>query len=133
MSRQDWDIEAFKIQARFARVMGHPIRLRILFLLEKDGPVLASSDLIDDLEISKASLSQHLTKMASVGLIRTIRVGRFLHLRLANPAIGKACLLVREALLSQSQEQKAILEASALEPRKSRVGDGTDPDDSSHP
>ena len=112
MSRQDWDIEAFKIQARFARVMGHPIRLRILYLLEKDGPELTTSQLIEDLGISKASLSQHLTKMSNVGLIRSKRVGRFLKVSLANPAIGKACQLVREALLSQSEEQQAILKST---------------------
>jgi len=127
MSRRDWDIEAFKIQARFARVMGHPIRLRILFLLERDGPEIASSGLIADLEISKASLSQHLSKMSSVGLIRTIRVGRFLHVRLANPAIGKACVLVREALLSRTEEQRVLLESTDLGPAHQNDMDHPDP------
>lgn len=112
MSRNDWDIEAYKIQARFARVMGHPIRLRILFLLEAHAREMASAELIADLEISKASLSQHLSKMSAVGLIQTVRVGRYLHVRLANPSIGKACLLVREALLTNSEEQTALLEAA---------------------
>ena len=127
MSRRDWDIEAFKIQARFARVMGHPIRLRILFLLERDGPEIASSALIKDLEISKASLSQHLSKMSSVGLIHTIRVGRFLHVRLANPAIGKACMLVREALLSRTEEHRVLLESTDLGPAHRNDMDRTDP------
>ncbi len=115
MSRKDWDIEAYKIQARFARVMGHPIRLRILFLLESTEGDIPSADLITDLEISKASLSQHLSKMSAVGLIQTLRIGRFLHVRLANPAIGKACLLVREALLSNSEVQTALLESTDME------------------
>ena len=79
------------VQAQLYRVMGHPVRLQILQLLTEKGGSMPSADLLSATGISKPALSQHLTKMTNVGLVRTRRVGRFLEVELPNLEIGRAC------------------------------------------
>ncbi len=86
--------QARKVQAQLCRVMGHPVRLQILQLLTENGGSMPSADLLSATGVSKPALSQHLTKMTNVGLVRTRRVGRFLEVELPNPEIGRACGMV---------------------------------------
>lgn len=55
--------------ARFAKAMGHPVRVYILNLLAKQS-CCYSGDLSEDLPIAKSTLSQHLKELKSVGLIQ---------------------------------------------------------------
>ncbi len=48
-----------KKMARYAKAMGHPIRMYVLELLSKQS-CCYSGDLTDDLPIAKSTLSQHL-------------------------------------------------------------------------
>ncbi len=90
--------DAFQIQARFTRVMGNPVRLMILHALHEAKGHLSSGELLEITGVSKGSLSQHLGKMADVGLIHTYMDGRRLHVELASLEIGKACDIVRRVL-----------------------------------
>ena len=92
------DASAFELQAEYCRAMGHPIRLLILHHLHDSGGELPSAEILHRVGVTKAGLSQHLAKMANVGLIRTRRDGRFLHVELACPEVGQACEMVRSAL-----------------------------------
>lgn len=55
--------------ARFAKAMGHPIRMYILELLSKQS-CCYSGDLTEVLPIAKSTLSQHLKELKSAGLIQ---------------------------------------------------------------
>ncbi len=99
----------FEVQARFARVMGHPTRLHILHLLNAAKAPVRTQHLMDETGITKGALSQHLSKMASVGLIKTQRSGRYLLISLAHEEIGKACELVRQVLQDQAKERSRLL------------------------
>lgn len=55
--------------ARFAKAMGHPIRMYILQLLSKQ-ECCYSGDLSDVLPIAKSTLSQHLKELKNSGLIQ---------------------------------------------------------------
>nr|WP_321409866.1 metalloregulator ArsR/SmtB family transcription factor [uncultured Carboxylicivirga sp.] len=55
--------------ARYAKAMGHPIRVYILELLSKQS-CCYSGDLTDDLPIVKSTLSQHLKELKDAGLIQ---------------------------------------------------------------
>ena len=55
--------------ARYAKAMGHPIRLYVLELLSNQS-CCYSGDLSHDLPIAKSTLSQHLKELKEAGLIQ---------------------------------------------------------------
>lgn len=69
MSDIDSITEKHKQSARFAKAMGHPIRLYVLDLLSKQS-CCYSGDLTEDLPIAKSTLSQHLKELKDAGLIQ---------------------------------------------------------------
>ena len=58
-----------KAMARFAKAMGHPIRMYVLELLSKQS-CCYSGDLTEVLPIAKSTLSQHLKELKDAGLIQ---------------------------------------------------------------
>ena len=61
--------EEQKSIARFAKAMGHPIRMYVLELLSKQ-ICCYSGDLTEVLPIAKSTLSQHLKELKDAGLIQ---------------------------------------------------------------
>jgi ArsR family transcriptional regulator, arsenate/arsenite/antimonite-responsive transcriptional repressor len=55
--------------ARFAKALGHPVRVYIMELLSKQS-CCYSGDLSEDLPIAKSTLSQHLKELKTAGLIQ---------------------------------------------------------------
>lgn len=55
--------------ARFAKALGHPVRIYVLELLSKQA-CCYSGDLSDILPIAKSTLSQHLKELKNAGLIQ---------------------------------------------------------------
>lgn len=55
--------------ARYAKAMGHPIRMYVLELLSKQS-CCYSGDLTEELPIVKSTLSQHLKELKDAGLIQ---------------------------------------------------------------
>ena len=58
-----------KALARYAKAMGHPIRMYVLEVLSKQS-CCYSGDLTDVLPIAKSTLSQHLKELKEAGLIQ---------------------------------------------------------------
>lgn len=69
LKKQDLITEDQKQTARFAKAMGHPIRMYVLELLSKQS-CCYSGDLSEDLPIAKSTLSQHLKELKESGLIQ---------------------------------------------------------------
>jgi DNA-binding transcriptional ArsR family regulator len=69
MGQQGVISEDQKTIARFAKAMGHPIRMYVLELLSKQS-CCYSGDLTEDLPIAKSTLSQHLKELKDAGLIK---------------------------------------------------------------
>ncbi len=61
--------EEQKKVARYAKAMGHPIRMYVLDLLSKQS-CCYSGDLTEELPIVKSTLSQHLKELKDAGLIQ---------------------------------------------------------------
>lgn len=61
--------EKQKLTARFAKAMGHPVRLFVLDLLSNQ-TCCYSGDLSEVLPIAKSTLSQHLKELKKAGLIQ---------------------------------------------------------------
>jgi len=55
--------------ARYAKAMGHPVRMYVLELLSKQS-CCYSGDLGEQLSIAKSTLSQHLKELKDAGLIQ---------------------------------------------------------------
>jgi DNA-binding transcriptional ArsR family regulator len=55
--------------ARYAKAMGHPVRMYVLDLLSTQS-CCYSGDLSDELPIAKSTLSQHLKELKEAGLIQ---------------------------------------------------------------
>lgn len=69
MDKADVISEDQKAIARFAKSMGHPVRLYVLELLSKQA-CCYSGDLTEVLPIAKSTLSQHLKELKDAGLIQ---------------------------------------------------------------
>lgn len=69
MNKEEVISEDQKTLARFAKAMGHPIRMYVLELLSKQ-TCCYSGDLTEDLPIAKSTLSQHLKELKDAGLIK---------------------------------------------------------------
>ncbi|MDL2221061.1 winged helix-turn-helix domain-containing protein [Parabacteroides sp. OttesenSCG-928-N08] len=68
MSKQELTKEQEQI-ARFAKAMGHPIRIAILQMLA-DQTCCFHGDMSELLPIAKSTLSQHLNELKDAGLIQ---------------------------------------------------------------
>ena len=55
--------------ARYAKAMGHPVRMYVLELLSRQS-CCYSGDLTEELPIAKSTLSQHLKELKDAGLIQ---------------------------------------------------------------
>ena len=66
---QDQITEEQKQMARYAKAMGHPVRMYILELLSSQS-CCYSGDLSEILPIAKSTLSQHLKELKDAGLIQ---------------------------------------------------------------
>ena len=69
MNKEDVISEDQKTLARFAKAMGHPIRMYVLELLSRQ-TCCYSGDLTEDLPIAKSTLSQHLKELKDAGIIK---------------------------------------------------------------
>jgi len=69
MSEVEVISEDQKAMARYAKAMGHPIRMYVLELLSKQ-TCCYSGDLTEVLPIAKSTLSQHLKELKDAGLIQ---------------------------------------------------------------
>jgi DNA-binding transcriptional ArsR family regulator len=98
----------YEKQANICKAFANPTRLRILDLIAQ-GPY-AVSRLREELSISKANLSQHMTILKAAGVIVTHREGKQVYCSLAILEVKQACQLIRNVLRAQirSGQQLAI-------------------------
>lgn len=96
MARSQADLELYRMQAEIARVLGNPVRLRVLALI--GDRELAYGALLDDLGVSKANLSQHLAILRKAGVVSVRRDGVHVHYRLTLPEITDLCAAMRGLL-----------------------------------
>ena len=85
-----------EFHAEFCKTFSSPKRLEILCLL-KEGE-LTVSDITKKLGLSKANVSQHLTLMRMMGILKARRNGVNTYYMLANKRLAKACSLMQDAL-----------------------------------
>jgi DNA-binding transcriptional ArsR family regulator len=94
--RDEDELDLYRMQAAIAKVLGNPVRLRILTLI--GDREVAYGALLDDVGVSKANLSQHLALMRNVGIVTVRRDGTHAHYRLTFPEIKALCSAMRGIL-----------------------------------
>jgi len=62
--------------AKMAKAIGHPARIAILEYLAKNGSCVCG-DIVDELPLSQATISQHLKAMKEAGIIKGETDGSF--------------------------------------------------------
>lgn len=92
-SRADLDARRVAETARMLRCLGHPLRLRIIDLLERKGE-LTVTEIYEALDLEQAVCSQHLTLMRDKGILGHRRDGVNVFYRIGDSRAHKvlACL-----------------------------------------
>jgi len=98
----------YEKQVSICKAFANPIRLRILDMIAQRP--YAASELQEQLSISKANLSQHMTILKAAGVVITHREGKQVYCSLAIPEVKQACQLIRNVLRAQirSGERLAV-------------------------
>lgn len=96
------------------RALGDPTRIRIVNLLAAGE--LCVCDVVELLSLPQPTISRHLALLRSTGLVRTRRLGRFMHYRLANPGTELHATLLG-ALQRDLDSQTLSAERSEAEAR----------------
>jgi DNA-binding transcriptional ArsR family regulator len=98
----------YEKQVNICKAFANPIRLRILDMIAQRP--FAASELQEQLSISKANLSQHMTILRAAGVVITHREGKQVYCSLAIPEVKQACQLIRNVLRAQirSGQQLAV-------------------------
>lgn len=66
-------------------------------------------ELASAINVSKSGLSQHLSVMASKGIIIQRKEGTNVYCRLSTPKVAEACRLMREVLMENLKKQSELL------------------------
>lgn len=103
------------------KALGHPVRLRILALL-REGE-LCVCEVAEVLQLAPSTVSEHLTGLRRTGLVREWKVGRWVHVALAEDAAVRPVLdalwpqlAVAETELARDRAQAKALRCGTCEP-----------------
>ncbi|MFD7103534.1 MULTISPECIES: ArsR/SmtB family transcription factor [Streptomyces] len=96
-------VPLYQAKAEFFRMLGHPVRIRVLELLQ-DGP-MAVKDLLEAIVIEPSSLSQQLAVLRRSGIVTSTREGSTVTYALAGgdvaDLLGAARRILAELLAGQ--------------------------------
>ncbi|MDA8115649.1 MAG: metalloregulator ArsR/SmtB family transcription factor [Acidithiobacillus sp.] len=97
----------FGMQAELYLAMGHAIRLKIVYLLLKEGPKRVNS-IAESLEINQTTISRHLALLRNVGILTARRQGTDMIYQIASPKIVSVCDLMRDMLAERESQRSEI-------------------------
>src|SRR5918996_5005407 len=77
----------YALKAQFFRVLGHPVRIRILELLTARGEMNVG-ELQAELNLDSSGTSQHLAALRQLGVLDSRRAGTNVHYRIRDPIVS---------------------------------------------
>jgi DNA-binding transcriptional ArsR family regulator len=98
----------YQLKAEFFKTLGHPVRIRVLELLSVREH--AVSELLSELEIEPANLSQQLAVLRRAGLVATRREGSAVHYSVTSPQVAELLAVARAILTGVLSGQVELLE-----------------------
>ena len=93
--------EVVESTARMLKCLGHPLRLRIIDLLEREGE-LTVTEVQEALELEQAVCSQHLNLMRDKGILARRTEGVHVYYRLGDPRSLKVLGCLRNTSSARS-------------------------------
>ncbi|MFF7547891.1 ArsR/SmtB family transcription factor [Streptomyces canus] len=100
-------VPLYQAKADFFRMLGHPVRIRVLELLQH-GPVPVR-DLLADIDIEPSSLSQQLAVLRRSGIVVSIREGSTVSYALAGGDVAELLRAARRILTELLAGQNQLL------------------------
>jgi ArsR family transcriptional regulator len=104
----------YVVKAQLFRVLGHPVRIRILELLS-DGE-RSVGDLQAQLDLDSSGTSQHLGALRQQGVLESRRAGTSVYYRIRDPRVAQLLAVARQILTSALSDSHALLSDLADEP-----------------
>lgn len=100
-------VPLYQAKAEFFRMLGHPVRIRVLELLQ-DGP-MPVRDLLTDIGVERSSLSQQLAVLRRSGIVNAVRDGDTVVYSLAGPDVAELLRAARRILTELIAGQQNLL------------------------
>lgn len=100
-------VPIYQAKADLFRTLGHPVRIRVLELLQ-DGPKIVR-ELLEDLGVESSSLSQQLAVLRRAGLVTSSREAGAVIYQLSTPDIAQLLHAGRRILAAVWTGQEELL------------------------
>lgn len=100
-------VPLYQAKAEFFRMLGHPVRIRVLELLQP-GP-MAVRDLLAEIEIEASSLSQQLAVLRRSGIVTATREGTTVVYALAGGDVADLMRAARRILTEMLAGRQDLL------------------------
>jgi ArsR family transcriptional regulator len=110
----------YQLKAEFFKTLGHPARIRVLELLSEREHAVA--EMLLEVGIEAANMSQHLAVLRRTGLVTTRKEGSTVFYSLTSPHVAELLAVARKILTGVLSGQVELLEdlrtpvSSAAEP-----------------
>ncbi|MGW3116790.1 ArsR/SmtB family transcription factor [Streptomyces sp. NPDC001107] len=109
-------VPLYQAKAEFFRMLGHPVRIRVLELLQ-DGP-MPVRDLLAQIEVEPSGLSQQLAVLRRSGIVTSTREGSTVVYELAGGDVADlmkaARVILTEMLAGRGELLAELREAEAV-------------------
>ena len=112
----------YALKADFFRVLGHPVRVRLLQVLREGERSVGS--LQDELELDSSSASQHLAALRAQGLVVSRKAGTSVYYSVRDPRTLELLELAKEIISAAREDNQALLDDLAVEDFAPRPGRG---------
>ncbi|RJQ80721.1 transcriptional regulator [Pseudonocardiaceae bacterium YIM PH 21723] len=105
----------YQLKAEFFKTLGHPARIRALELLSQREH--AVSELLAEMEIEAANLSQQLAVLRRAGLVTTRKEGSNVFYSLTSPRVAELLAVARQILTGVvAGQMEMLLDGHAAHP-----------------
>ena len=104
----------YVVKAQLFRVLGHPVRIRMLEILSSGERTVG--DLQAELNLHSSGTSQHLTALRQHGVLESRRAGTSVYYRIRDPRVTQLLDAAKEILTSALSDSHALLSDLADEP-----------------
>lgn len=96
------------MHANLCKMLANPTRLEIFENLREGERTV--SELVSEIGVRQANLSQHLAELRKRKLVKSRREGANVYYRISHPKIIRACDLIREVVFEQLSEDRELME-----------------------
>lgn len=98
----------YQLKAEFFKTLGHPARIRVLELLSQREHAVA--EMLPEIGIEAANMSQHLAVLRRTGLVTTRKEGSTVFYSLTSPHVAELLAVARKILTGVLSGQVELLE-----------------------